>query len=98
MQRRHHGDETRKATTGADKPQGDGLRGILRQKDYLKATALSGNAQPVVSSTPHTVLPTRMGARPLHSARRGLASHHAASRRSLSSGPRLRRRRSVDEW
>jgi hypothetical protein len=98
MHRRHHGDETRKATTGADKPQGDGLRGILRQKDYLKATALSGNAQPLVSSTPHTVLPTRMGARPLQSARRGLTSHHATSRRPLSSGPRLRRRRSVDKW
>lgn len=54
---RRYGGETRKATTGAEQPQGDGLRGILRQKDYLKATHRSGTTQPLVSSTLHTVLP-----------------------------------------
>lgn len=57
MHSRLNGGETRKATTGAEQPQGDGLRGILRQKDYLKATHRSGVAQPLVSSSLHTVPP-----------------------------------------
>lgn len=57
MHSRRHGGETTKATTGAEHPQGDGLRGISRQKDYLKATHRSGIAQPLVSSTLHTVTP-----------------------------------------